>query len=92
MKQTAVEWLEEQLNKNGKLSVIDFYQAKRMEREQREKDFVDGYKNKAEMSNSTFDEISEYVAKELFNQTFKTKQKWITTFTKMPFTSCQVWG
>ena len=25
-------------------------------------------------------------------ETFKTKQKWITTFTKMPFTSCQVWG
>ena len=74
-KQTAVEWLQKQLNKNGKLSVIDFYQAKRMEREQREKDFVDGYKNKAEMSNSTFDEISEDVAKELFNQTFKTKQK-----------------
>ena len=74
-KQTAVEWLQVQLNKNGKLSVIDFYQAKRMEREQREKDFVDGYKNKAEMSNSTVDEISEDVAKELFNQTFKTKQK-----------------
>ncbi len=75
MKQTAVEWLEEQLNKNGKLSVIDFYQAKRMEREQREKDFVDGYKNKAEMSNSTFDEISEDVAKELFKQTFNTEDK-----------------
>ncbi len=74
-KQTAVEWLQKQLNKNGKLSVIDFYQASRMEREQREKDFVNGYKKKAEMSNSTFDEISEDVAKELFKQTFNTEDK-----------------
>ena len=71
MKQTAVEWLQVQLNKNGKLSAIDFYQAKKMEKEQRKKDFVNGYKKKAEMSNSTFDEISEYAATEYFNETFK---------------------
>jgi hypothetical protein len=33
-KQTAVEWLQVQLNENGKLSVVDFYQAKEMEKEQ----------------------------------------------------------
>ena len=71
MKQTAVEWLQVQLNKNGKLSAVDFYQAKKMEKEQRKKDFVNGYKKKAEMSNSTFDEISEYAATEYFNETFK---------------------
>jgi hypothetical protein len=47
------------------------YQAKKMEKEQRKKDFVNGYKKKAEMSNSTFDEISEYAAKEHYNQTYK---------------------
>ena len=33
-KQTAVEWLQLQLNENGKLSAVDFYQAKEMEKEQ----------------------------------------------------------
>ena len=33
-KQTAVEWLQVQLNENGKLSVVDFYQAKEMEKQQ----------------------------------------------------------
>jgi hypothetical protein len=75
MKQTAVEWLQVQLNKNGKLSAVDFYQAKKMEKEQRKKDFVNGYKKKAEMSNSTFDEISEYAATESYNQTSNTKPK-----------------
>jgi hypothetical protein len=32
-KQTAVEWLQVQLNENGKLSAVDFYQAKEMEKE-----------------------------------------------------------
>ena len=32
--QTAVEWLQVQLNENGKLSAVDFYQAKEMEKEQ----------------------------------------------------------
>ena len=34
MKQTAVEWLQVQLNENGKLSAVDFYQAKEMENQQ----------------------------------------------------------
>jgi hypothetical protein len=41
-KQTAVEWLEVQLNENGKLSVVDFYQAKEMEKEQSNEAFKHG--------------------------------------------------
>ena len=38
-KQTAVEWLQVQLNENGKLSAVDFYQAKQMEKEQHQETF-----------------------------------------------------
>ena len=41
-KQTAVEWLQVQLNENGKLSVVDFYQAKEMEKEQSNEAFKHG--------------------------------------------------
>ena len=34
MKQTAVEFLENQYNSNGKLTPVDFYQAKEMEKQQ----------------------------------------------------------
>lgn len=38
MKQTAVEWLEQQLfNKQGKFNKSDIEQAKEMEKEQKEK-------------------------------------------------------
>ena len=33
-KTTAVEWLENELNIKGKLTAVDFYQAKQMEKEQ----------------------------------------------------------
>lgn len=33
MKHTAVEWLEQELNEKGKLTPVDFYQAKAMEKE-----------------------------------------------------------
>ena len=39
-----------------------------MEKEQREKDFIAGYKKRAELSNLIFDEASELSAKELFKQ------------------------
>lgn len=42
--------------------------AKEMEKEQREKDFISGYKKRAELSNLIYDEASELSAKELFNQ------------------------
>jgi hypothetical protein len=77
MKQTAVEWLIQKLPINVKMDLgfEIFDQAKEMEKEQRKKDFVNGYKKKAEMSNSTFDEISEYAATESYNQTSNTKPK-----------------
>jgi hypothetical protein len=31
---TAVEWLENQYNTSGKLTPVDFYQAKQMEKQQ----------------------------------------------------------
>lgn len=33
-KTTAVEWIENELNIKGKLTAVDFYQAKQMEKEQ----------------------------------------------------------
>jgi hypothetical protein len=45
-----------------------YEKAKVMEREQREKDFIAGYKKRAELSNLIYDEASELSAKELFKQ------------------------
>ena len=61
-KQTAVEWLQLQLNENGKLSAVDFYQAKQMEKEQKIKFANDygfhicgyDYENAEEHYNKTF--------------------------------------
>jgi len=61
-KQTAVEWLEVQLNENGKLSVVDFYQAKAMEKEQHRKTYHQGL-------NSNFQDFEQY-----YNETYKTKK------------------
>lgn len=76
MKQTPVEWLlmtmsnhlshEQQMQFEGL-----FQQAMDMELKQRESDFVDGYKAKAEYSNHIFDEVSEMFAKLLFNKKIK---------------------
>lgn len=69
---TAVEFLEQELDKNFEIRGNSFLfdkilkQAKEMEKEQREKDFIQGYKKRAEMSNSIFDETSEEAAKVLF--------------------------
>jgi hypothetical protein len=41
-KQTAVEWLQVQLNENGKLSAVDFYQAKAMDKEQHKQTYYQG--------------------------------------------------
>lgn len=80
MKQTAVEWLENEFQQIFKeWGGLDtnwlkrFEQAKAMEKKQREKDFVEGYKTRALASNLIFDEKSEYYAKTLFNRTYKTK-------------------
>ena len=69
---TAVEWLLEQLDVETVLTrrqlsdVIN--KAKEMEKEQREQDFINGYKARAELSGLIFDEASELTAKELFKQ------------------------
>jgi hypothetical protein len=60
-KQTAVEWLQVQLNENGKLSVVDFYQAKEMDKEQHKQTYYQGL-------NSNFQDFEQY-----YNETFKTK-------------------
>ena len=77
MKQTAVEWLVEEINKLTGLTIqMDepiIEQAKEMEKEQRKKDFVNGYKARAKESNLIFDETSEMYAIKLFNKTFKSE-------------------
>lgn len=53
----------------GKKSLIE--QAKEIEKEQREKDFVEGYKyHSTVISGFTFDEISENAAKNGFEKTY----------------------
>ena len=48
-------------------------QAKQLEKKQREQDFIEGYKKRAEISNLVFDEESELYAKSLFSEKFKTE-------------------
>jgi hypothetical protein len=63
-KQTAVEWLQVQLNENGKLSVVDFYQAKEMEKQQQGKTW-----------DEAIDEDSKYnTFEQYYNETFNTKK------------------
>jgi hypothetical protein len=57
--QTAVEWLQVQLNENGKLSAVDFYQAKAMEKQQ----IIDA------CNYGDFEELGE----QYYNETFNTK-------------------
>ena len=61
-KQTAVEWLQVQLNENGKLSAVDFYQAKEMENQQHKQTYYQGL-------NSNFQDFEQY-----YNETFNTKK------------------
>lgn len=71
-KQTAVEWLWSWVMKNPLGSFDDgikaYNKAKKMEEEQREQDFIEGYKKRAEVSNLKYDEISESAAKSFFNK------------------------
>jgi len=76
---TAVEWYNEEINKlnvgnDARVFIAKLFdQAKKMEFEQRKKDFVNGYKSRAKESNLIFDEISEKYAIYLFNETFKSE-------------------
>jgi hypothetical protein len=86
--QTVVDWIEQKIverivRRNPHDTIVIqtqsetlielFEQAKEMEKKQREKDFVEGYKTRALASNLIFDEKSEYFAKKLFNRTFKSE-------------------
>jgi len=74
VKQTAVEWFVYKLNLEPDAWIKDLIeQAKEMEKKQREKDFVNGYKARAKGSNLIFDETSEMYAIKLFNETFKSE-------------------
>ncbi len=72
---TAVEWLMTKLQSLG-VTKEEHYEllcqlelhAKVMENEQRRKDFVNGYKERAKLSGKVFDEISEVLANKLFKQ------------------------
>ena len=80
---TAVEHLINELSdiigpieatNSGELLLVGtIKRAKEMEREQREKDFIEGYKKRAEIGNSIFDEISETTAKVLFEEMLKSE-------------------
>jgi 2-iminoacetate synthase ThiH len=63
MKQTAVEWLEELLNKQGFAMVVtneEINQAKEMEKQQIEKAHIDGGKN-------------QRTSVQYYNETFKSE-------------------
>jgi hypothetical protein len=66
---TAVEWMEDNLRIDSDLFHVMalIRQAKEMEKEQREKEFINGYKTRALASDLEFDEASETMAKRLFN-------------------------
>jgi len=75
MKQTAVEWLFNELELSQEYEYVKeiLDQAKEMEKEQRQESFVEGYKTRALESNLIFDEKSEYHSKKLFQRIFKSK-------------------
>jgi hypothetical protein len=68
-KQTAVEWLQVQLNENGKLSAVDFYQAKAMEKQQINEAFVECWKENMPEGYECKQSAEQY-----YNETFNTKK------------------
>jgi hypothetical protein len=63
--QTAVEWLQVQLNENGKLSAVDFYQAKAMEKQQIIDAYAQGFIESESMDKG---------AEQYYNETYNTKK------------------
>ena len=66
-KQTAVEWLQKQLNENGKLSAVDFYQAKQMEKQQ----IIEAVDVGFEEGSKFIEDIKLKNAEQYYNQTYK---------------------
>jgi predicted secreted protein len=70
MKQTAVEWLVQQLSKEWQLEDRDLHliqQAKEMEKEQ----IIDAFNNG--FSTTQWDKIKENKAEQYYNETFKSE-------------------
>jgi len=59
MKQTAVQWLAEQLKKQGFLYDLDIEAAKQMEKEQIQEAFLDGYKSHPYLAEEYYKEVYE---------------------------------
>ena len=80
-KQTAVEWLQVQLNENGKLSAVDFYQAKEMENQQHKETkvkIIDAYnkvKEKAEELTTMHDDLVDKY-NDLIDKLHKEREQW----------------
>ena len=74
-KMTAVEWLVEQLAKNGVLHSLDIAKAKEMEREQRKKVWQESRKIKSQCNNwnCTGDEKLHESFEQYYNETFKSE-------------------
>ena len=70
MKQTAVEWLIEQFEKNGYIGLQAEKQAKQMEKEQIIDAFGTGCHHESKRLVGYHD-----IAEQYYNQTFKTKTK-----------------
>ena len=62
---TALEFIEQQYNYNGKLTPVDFYQAIEMEKQQ----IIDAHKNGA-----MFEMDSDIYAKQYYNETYLSRQ------------------
>jgi hypothetical protein len=62
---TAVEFIEQQYNTSGKLTPVDFYQAKEIEKQQ----IIDAHKNGA-----MFEMDSDIYAKQYYNETYYDKR------------------
>jgi hypothetical protein len=66
MTETAVGFLENQYNSNGKLTPVDFYQAKEMEKQQ----IIDAHGNKTKKSGSISNATYILTGEEYYETTF----------------------
>jgi hypothetical protein len=75
MKQTAVEWLVEQILKEKGLVDLDIQAAKEMEKEQKEDFFNAGvrYGSGSVMANEWGEDTEEYNFEQYYNETFKSE-------------------
>lgn len=65
---TAVQWLENQLNENSKLTPVDFYQAKQIEKKQILSAWINAWKES--FINPLEDKYYEQDAEQYYNKTY----------------------